>query len=285
VRAIVLDEAGEPALSNVSEPEAEGELVHVRACGLCGSDVEKIGRAAPGTVLGHEVAGETEDDRRVALVHHVACGHCKRCRAGHESTCEQFREPTIVPGGFAERVRASAVVDLPDGIDDIGGAFVEPLACVLRGAERVPAGRALVVGCGSIGFLFAQALRVRGNEVFGLDPKADRLKLAGVTPPDGPVDAAVLCAPGGAEEAVEALEPGGTLLVFASGGALELEAVYRKELYVIGSRAATPRHLRKAVALLPEIDLPPHEVFSLDRFTEGLARYRAGETLKVIFTP
>ena len=53
MRAIVLDEAGLPELTDVPEPDGAGLLVRVRACGLCGSDVEKLGRAPAGTVLGH----------------------------------------------------------------------------------------------------------------------------------------------------------------------------------------------------------------------------------------
>jgi len=285
VRAVVLDGAGQPRLDEVPEPAGEGVPVRVRACGLCGSDVEKLGHAPAGTVLGHEVVGELEDGRRVVLVHHEGCGVCARCRAGHESTCEQFREPTIVPGGFAERVLARATVDVPDGIDDAVASYAEPLACVLRGAERVPAGRVLVVGCGFVGALFVAALRLRGNEVFATDPRRERCDALGAPPPNGPVDTAVLCAPAGADEAAAALEPGGTLLVFADAGALDLDEVYRKELYVIGSRSATPRHLRRAVALLGELDLPAAEVLPLERFAEGLERYRSGAALKIVFRP
>jgi threonine dehydrogenase-like Zn-dependent dehydrogenase len=121
--------------------------------------------------------------------------------------------------------------------------------------------------------------------VYGLDPRRERCEALGVAPPDGPVDAAVLCAPGGAAEAAHALEPGGTLLVFADAGELDLDAVYRAELYVIGSRSATPRHLRRAADLLPELDLPAPEVLPLERFAEGLERYRSGDALKVVFTP
>ena len=285
MRAVVLDGEGRPELAELPEPAGDGVPVHVRATGLCGSDVEKLGRAPAGTVLGHEVAGELEDGRRVALVHHQGCGACARCRAGHESTCERFSEPTIVPGGFAERVLARGTVDVPDGIDDVRASYAEPLACVLRGAERVPAGRVLVVGCGFVGALFVAVLRSRGHEVFGTDPRRARCEALGVEPPDGPVDAAVLCAPGGADEAAAALEPGGTLLVFADAGRLALDAVYRGELYVIGSRSATPRHLRRALQLMPELDLPEPEVLPLERFEEGLERYRSGEALKVVFTP
>ena len=280
MRAVVLDAGGQPGLADVGEPEGNGRLVRVLACGLCGSDVEKIGRAPAGTVLGHEVAAEL-DGRRVALVHHLPCGRCDRCRAGHESTCDAFRAATIVPGGFAERVLATETLDLPDSLDDATATYVEPLACVLRAAERLPAGRVLIVGNGFVGRLFAVVLRRQDREVFAVDTDPRR---AG-TPPDGPVDAAVLCAPGGANEAAEALTPGGTLLVFAPSAPLDLGAVYRRELNVTGSRSATPRHMRSAIELLPELDVPEPAVLRLDRFAEGLDLYRRGEALKVVFTP
>ena len=59
MRAVVLDASSEPALAEIAEPAPPGDLVTVLACGLCGSDVEKIGLSAPGTVLGHEVVALT----------------------------------------------------------------------------------------------------------------------------------------------------------------------------------------------------------------------------------
>ena len=280
MRAVVLDEKGQPALADLPEPDGDGDLVRVIACGLCGSDLEKIGEAPAGTVLGHEVVADT-DGRRVALVHHLPCGECERCLAGHESTCDRFRAATIAPGGFAERVRATETLPLPDGLDDATATYVEPLACVLRAAERLPRGRALVVGNGFVGRLFRAVLEQRGDEVFAIDsdPRRDGRH------PDGPVDAAVLCARGGATEAADALAPGGTLLVFAPSAPLGLDAVYRCELTVVGSRSATPRHMREAISLLPGLDLPEPTVLPLERFADGLERYRSGEVLKVVFTP
>ena len=280
MRAVVLDELRQPALAEVPEPEGAGELVRVLACGLCGSDVEKIGVAPPGTVLGHEVAAE-RDGRRVALVHHLPCGECERCLAGHESTCEAFRSATILPGGFAQRARAVESLPLPDDVDDATATYVEPLACVLRAAERLPRGRVLVVGNGFVGRLFGAVLRRRGDDVFAVD--ADSRRHGG--DPGGPVDAAVLTAPGGATEAADALVPAGTLLVFAPSAPLELDCVYRRELTVLGSRSATPRHMREAISLLPELDLPEPTVLQLERFLEGLELYRRGDALKVVFTP
>jgi L-iditol 2-dehydrogenase len=280
VRAIVLDEAGRPQLAEAHEPDGPGQLVRVRACGLCGSDVEKLGMAPAGSVLGHEVCAELSDGTRVALVHHAPCGECDRCRAGHESTCAQFEAETIVPGGFAERARATAWVGV-DGLDDARATYVEPLACVLRGVERVPRGRVLIVGHGFVGRLFAAVLRRRGDGVFAIDVNPQR---DGVHP-DGPVDAAVICTSGGAGDAARALRPGGTLLAFARGGPLALEHVYRKELQVVGSRSATPRHMREAAALLPQLDVPEPVVLPLERFAEGLDLYRTARALKVVFTP
>jgi len=281
VRAVVLDAAGQPAQGEVPEPDGPGELVTVLACGLCGSDVEKLGVAAAGTVLGHEVVAETEDGRRVALIHHLPCGECGRCLAGHESTCESFEAPTIRPGGFAERVRAGGWIDLPDGLDDTRWTAVEPLACVLRGVERVPPGRVLVVGHGFVGRLFAAVLARRGDEVFVLDSDPTRSGPA----PDGPVGAAVICAQGGAEAAIAAVEPGGTVLVFADAGSIPAAPIYRRELSFVGSRSATPETMREAVGILPGLELPEPTVLPLERFAEGLELYRRREALKVVFVP
>ena len=282
MQAVLLDPDGQPAVGEAAEPGGPGELVEVLACGLCGSDVEKIGRAPAGTVLGHEVVARTAAGLRVALVHHRPCGSCARCRAGHETTCAQFPAPTIVPGGFAERARATAGwVELSDGVSDARGTMAEPLACVLRGLDEVPRGRVLIVGNGFVGRLFGWALARRGDEVFAVDRDPARAGRG----PDGPVGAAVLCAPGGVEAAVAAVEPGGTLLLFADAGNLPAEAVYRRELTVSGRRSSTPERLREAVALLPLLDLPEPAVLPLARFAEGLALYRSGGALKVVFTP
>jgi L-iditol 2-dehydrogenase len=281
VRAVALDEAGTPKLVDLPEPDGPGTSVRVLACGLCGSDVEKLRPEFAGAVLGHEVVAETGDGGRVALVHHHACGECERCRAGHESTCEAFAAPTIRPGGFAERANAQGWVDVPDGLDDARATMMEPLACVLRGAERVPGGRVLVVGHGFIGHLFSAVLGRRGDEVFAVDADPRRAGRA----PDGPVDAAVICARGGVEAAIEAVEPGGTILVFADAGAIPAAPIYRRELTVVGARSASPKFMEAAAALLSELDLPEPTVLPLDRFAEGLDLYVRREALKVVFVP
>lgn len=291
MRAVVLDADGLPELVEVPVPSGPGLLVRVRACGLCGSDVEKVGHAAPGTVLGHEIEGELEDGGRVTVVHHVPCGTCERCRTGHQSTCGEFRALRIQPGGFAEQLRASYCVPLPESLGDGDGIWVEPVACILRAATRVPNGRVLVVGAGAIGQLWVQVLARRGDVVEVVDPRAERIAHArelGAVAGNEPVDAAVLTAPAGVNDALRRLAPGGTLLVFAANEALEptaLDAVYRKELEVVGSRSATPAFFRDALELLPSLVLPAQTRLPLERFVEGLELYRSGEALKIVFTP
>lgn len=275
VRAVVLDPSGSPVLGEIADPDEGG--FRVLACGLCGSDIEKIGHAPPGTVLGHEVVAEAEG-RRLALVHHLPCGECERCAAEHESTCPAFAAETIFPGGLAERVAPVLGFELPPSLDTALGTYAEPLACVLRGAERVPAGRVLVVGQGFVGRLFAEVLRRRGDDVYTSDSNPARAGRA----PDGPVDAAVLCAPAAP---LELVAPGGKVLVFANAGRVDLDEVYRRELTLIGSRSATPDYLAAALALLPELDVPEPTVLPLARFAEGLELYRSGRALKVVFKP
>ena len=291
MRAVALDSEGRPELVDLPEPDGAGLLVRVRACGLCGSDVEKLGRAPAGTVLGHEIAGELENGDRVSVVSHVPCGTCARCLAGHQSTCGEFRASRVEPGGFAELVRASHCVPVPPELDELASVYVEPLACVLRAVERVPRGRVLVAGCGSVGLLFVQVLLARGDEVAVLEPRADRLARAldlGATELRDPVAAAVLTAPAALNDALARLEPGGTLLVFAAPPEpvpAALDAIYRNELSVVGSRSATPAYFRDAIALLPSFVLPDAVRLPLDRFAEGLDLYRRGDALKVVFEP
>lgn len=292
MRAVVLDADGLPELAELPEPSGSGLRVRVLACGLCGSDIEKLGRAAPGTVLGHEVDGVLDNGARVTVMHRVPCGMCDRCLAGHQSTCGEFRELRIAPGGFADELRATHCVPLPDTLGELAGVWVEPLACVMRAAEAVPRGRVLVVGAGAIGQLWIQVLRRRGDDVLAVDPRAERLEqahmLGAETADVDTVGAAVLTAPAGLNDALHRLEPGGTLLVFAAPEGdvpTALDAVYRKELHVVGSRSASPAFFRAAVDLLPALLLPEVTRLPLERFLEGVELYRRGDVLKVVFTP
>ena len=155
----------------------------------------------------------------------------------------------------------------------------------------------MVVGCGSIGLLFVRALSARGDEVRVLEPDARRLVRAlphaeRQAAPGDDLDWAVITAVGGLDAALATLRPGGTALLFTAPSGtvpVALQWVYRQELRLVGVRSTTPRHLRAALAALADgavsADDLVTDVLPLDRFAEGVERYRRGDALKVVFTP
>jgi len=197
MRAVVLQSAGRLAPADVPRPApGPGELLlRLRGCGLCGSDIAKLGDpgARVPAVLGHEVVGDVVEagegvrgfavGDRVVAAHHVPCGECHYCRRGSESMCRAFKASNLDPGGFAEFVRVpapnvrAATFRIPHHLTDEEASFVEPLACCLRAVERArvqPGDTAIVVGLGSIGCLFLQLLARAGASVIGADQDAGR---------------------------------------------------------------------------------------------------------------
>ena len=77
-------------------------------------------------------------------------------REGHGALAEQLAVP------------ASSLFALPDQVDDVLGALVEPGGNALRAADAAaldPGGRVLVLGPGTIGLLAAMFARAAGAEV------------------------------------------------------------------------------------------------------------------------
>lgn len=174
-------------------------LVHVRASGICGSDVMEWYRIpkAP-IVLGHEVAGDVVEvgegvtalagGDRVVVSHHVPCNECWLCEAGYHTACPTLHTTNFDPGGFSEYVRVPAlqtergVLVLPDGVTYEEGTFVEPLGCVVRAQTRAgvrPGSTVLVIGSGISGLLHIRLAAALGaGRVLATDVNAYRLEWA-----------------------------------------------------------------------------------------------------------
>jgi L-iditol 2-dehydrogenase len=272
-------------------------LVRTRASGICGSDLMEWYRIkkAP-LVLGHEITGEVveagegiEDFKigdRVFSSHHVPCGRCRYCLAGHESVCDLLRTTHFDPGGFAEYIRVPKInvelgtLRIPDAMTFDEGSFIEPLACVVR-AQRfahLNAGQTvLVVGSGISGLLHIQLARARGAaRVVATDVSEFRLKAARQFGADAalhgsadvparlremnegrPADVVIVCtgAMAAIQQAIKSVDRGGTLLFFAPTAAgvdvpIPLFDYWRDEISVITSYAGSGVDLTESLELI-----------------------------------
>lgn len=183
----------------------KGELqVKLEYVGVCGSDLHFYdeGRLAnwvpegplilghePGgvvTALGEDVVGFEIGDR-VAIEPGVPCGECEDCRTGHYNLCKSVRFmaiPKEKDGVFSEYCThdASMCFKLPENVDTMEGALIEPLAVGMHGCELSNAKigeTAIVLGCGCIGLVTIMALKARGvSEIYAVDVMEKRLEKA-----------------------------------------------------------------------------------------------------------
>ena len=194
MRAFVITGPGIGAVTDVPEPVADpGQvIVEVDRVGVCGTDMEFFrgdmeylvsGDAAFPMRIGHEWCGRVVEvgadrdaswlGRRVTGDTMLGCRECSRCLDGRQHLCEERYEIGVRhgwPGALAERlpVPTSALVALPEDMDPVLGALVEPGGNALRsvrGANLRPGDSVLVIGAGTIGLLVAQIAQAQGAEV------------------------------------------------------------------------------------------------------------------------
>jgi threonine dehydrogenase-like Zn-dependent dehydrogenase len=194
VKAFVVDGPHRGSVQEVPDAAAgAGEVVvDIHRAGVCGTDLEfwtgemaylRSGHAGYPMRLGHEWSGVVSAvgsgvdpgwlGRRVTGDTMIGCGHCDRCRAGRHNVCEERVEVGIrggFPGALAEQlaVPVSALLALPDSVDDAAGAMVEPGGTALRSvrsAALAAGDRVLVLGNGTMGLLVAEFARAQGAEV------------------------------------------------------------------------------------------------------------------------
>jgi L-iditol 2-dehydrogenase len=194
----------EIAASPLPVIEKDEALVRVHACGICGSDVHgydgSSGRRIPPLIMGHEASGVIEKiggdvsgfapGARVTFDSTISCGRCDYCRSGRTNLCDNRMVLGVScgsyrrHGAFAEFVAVPARIlfTVPDNLSFEHAAMVEPVAVAAHAARQtpvVPGGTAIVVGCGMIGLLIIQTLRLIGwSRIIAVDLDASRLQLA-----------------------------------------------------------------------------------------------------------
>jgi threonine dehydrogenase-like Zn-dependent dehydrogenase len=207
MRAYVLTGPREGGVQKVPAPlAAPGEVVvDVERVGVCGTDMEFFtgdmaylhqGHASYPLRLGHEWAGTVASvgtgvdsawvNRRVMGDTMLGDGTCRQCRKGHQHVCENRQEVGVRggrSGALAEQlaVPASSLHTLPETVDPVLGALVEPGGNAFRAAQAAalaPGDRALVLGPGTIGLLVAMFARAAGAEVHLMGRSEESLAFA-----------------------------------------------------------------------------------------------------------
>ena len=179
---------GEVQVLEVSPSDGPGVRVHVKAAGVCGSDLHLIdgGLVSKDVTLGHEIAGVTDDGTPVAIEPLAPCNECDPCRRGEYNLCagtDGMIYGIAHDGGMADLVWVDerTLVPLPVGVDVRDASLVEPLAVLVhsfrRGRVRSDQ-RVAVVGGGTIGLCAVAVARAHGCEV-GLVARHDAQREAG----------------------------------------------------------------------------------------------------------
>lgn len=187
------------------EPKDDEVLLKVEYVGICGSDVhafefgpfippkdpdQKIG-------LGHECAGtvvgvgrkvtKIRPGDRVNIEPGVPCGKCKYCLEGRYNICPNVDFMATSPnyrGALTNYLvhPESFTYRLPDNMDTMEGALVEPAAVGMHAALESGArpGKAIIIlGAGCIGLMVLQGCRSLGaSDIIVVDVLKKRLDMA-----------------------------------------------------------------------------------------------------------
>ncbi|MCI6881052.1 MAG: NAD(P)-dependent alcohol dehydrogenase [Lachnospiraceae bacterium] len=187
------------------EPKDDEVLLKVEYVGICGSDIhgfesgpfippkdpnQKIG-------LGHECGGtvvgvgskvkKIKVGDRVNIEPGIPCGKCKFCLSGHYNICPDVDFLATQPnyrGALTNYIThpEALTYKLPDNMDTMEGALVEPAAVGMHAAMEAdvkPGKKIVILGAGCIGLMTLQACRVMGaTEIVVVDMIEKRLDMA-----------------------------------------------------------------------------------------------------------
>jgi threonine dehydrogenase-like Zn-dependent dehydrogenase len=327
---------GPLSLADVDEPPLPAPdwvAVRPRLAGICGSDLATVdGRSSRyfepivsfPFVPGHEVVGDTDDGRRVVLQAVLACAArgiepvCDMCGAGRTQLCQRAAFGHVDPGlqtgycastggGWGQRLVAhpSQLHPVPDGMSDQAAVLVEPTACAVHAAGRVPAtaGTVAVIGAGTLGLCTIAALRRRPLSTIVAAAKhphqralAAELGATTVVAPGeleravrratgsllaggqltGGVECVVDCV-GSAQSLAQGLRlvaPGGTLVLVGMPGSVtvDLTPLWHREVDLAGAYAYTTDDFRAAFDLVADAGLARllSATYPLDRWRDAI---------------
>jgi L-iditol 2-dehydrogenase len=332
MRALILEQPGCLKLLDTPTPApGPGEaLLRVKAATTCGTDLKAYLRGHPQIpmpgVFGHEYSGVVEavgegapfsPGDAVMGVHSAPCQTCFWCLRGQENLCESIMS-TKVLGSYAEyllipkRIARLNVFPKPPSISFEQAALLEPLACVAQAFELLklePSEKALIIGPGAIGLMFAAALRHLGcDDVTVAGRNRTRLHLAeslgaktlafeDLPPANGGGYGLVIECTGSVEvweRSLDFVRRGGTLLLFGgcpagSKACFDTRRVHYDQISILSPFHFGTQAVRTARRWLldPSFDLQP--LLSGERRLEEAEQVfedlRAGVGIKYVFRP
>lgn len=196
----------EPSVIKVNETQlpklgTHDILVQMQACGICGSDLEKVfGQyGQPSMRLGHEPSGvildvgssvtEFQIGDRVFTHHHVPCYDCHLCNHGNHTMCKKYYDTNLLPCGLSEEyivpawnVLHGGVLKISDSTSYQEAAMIEPLACCVRSWTKLSYNEGdsvAIFGVGSTGMMHVMLAHInKFSKIFCFDINDFRLNFA-----------------------------------------------------------------------------------------------------------
>ena len=324
MKALVLTGKKQLEIEDIKEPEIKPDevLIHTAYAGICGTDkalyagLPGSASAVPPIVLGHENSGvvtkvgsevtNVKPGDRVTVDPNIYCGQCKYCRTQRPELCEHLDAVGVTRnGGFEEYFTAPAkvVYPIPDDVSLKAAAVVEPISCAMHGVdllETYPYQKALVLGDGFEGQLFAQILRARGIHEVTLAGRSDEklennrkhfgVKTINTTKEEIPADAYDIVVeavglPATQEQALAAAARGAQVLMFGVGNpddkfSVNTYDVFQKQLTIQGA-FINPYTFEDSIALLSSGVVDPLPIFSHELDFDGVEDFVSGKLGKV----
>lgn len=263
---------------------------------------------------------------RVFVTHHVPCNSCSFCQNDQHTICDTLHTTKFHPGGFAQYLRVpeininSGTYILPKEMNYDKATFVEPLGCVVRGFRIMnykPGKTVLVLGSGIAGLLNIKLAKANGApHIFATDIDEHRLKIAKKMGADTIINAkenlstiikkqnngkladfVILCAgvPSAVKQAIECVEPGGTILWFAmTPPGVDVPVpffdIWNKQIKMFSTYAAVEKDLQEAIELIRSkkvivTDMISHKLPLKDTAKGFKLVADAKESIKVIIEP
>ena len=191
--------------ADIPVPKEHEVLIKIEYVGICGSDVHgfESGPFIPPKDpnqeigLGHECAGTVvavgnrvskfKPGDRVNIEPGVPCGHCRYCLEGKYNICPDVDFMATQPnyrGALTHYLchPESFTYKLPDNMDTMEGALVEPAAVGMHAAmlaDVKPGKKIVILGAGCIGLMTLQACLCLGaTDITVVDVLEKRLAMA-----------------------------------------------------------------------------------------------------------